>query len=246
MDRDIHDPDFVRDVFDRCSANYRMWSEVASFGFVARWRRQCVQALDLPTGRLEVVADLMAGTGEIWPRLLTRLPEDVKITAVDISRGMHRHAMERLHQDRTDRITHLEVNFLDSDLPDGFADCAVSSFGLKTLSPMQQAVFARELARILRPGGTFSLVEAADPKGWALRPLYRLYLDRILPVIERLFLRGAQDFSMLGVYTRTFGDCRGLAECLRAEGLKVSVQPLFFGCAMGVTGCKPEMYPVQA
>ena len=92
--------------------------------------------------------------------------------------------MERLHQDRTDRITHPEVNFLDSDLPDGFADCAVSSFGLKTLSPMQQAVFARELARILRPGGTFSLVEAADPKGCALRPLYRLYLERILPVIE--------------------------------------------------------------
>ena len=239
MAQDIHDPDFVRDVFDRCSANYRTWSEVASFGFVARWRRQCVDALPLPDGRFETVADLMAGTGEIWPRLLRRLPEGATVTAIDISHQMHLHAMDRLHRDRTDRITHIEANFLDSDLPDGFADCAVSSFGVKTLSQAQQAVFAREMARILRPGGTFSLVEAADPKGWALRPLYRFYLDRVLPLIERFFLKGAQDFAMLGIYTRTFGDCRGLAKCLEAEGLEVEVRPLFFGCAMGVTGRRP-------
>ena len=239
MERDIHDPDFVRDVFDRCSANYRIWSEVASFGFISRWRRQCIQALDVPHGRLEVVADLMAGTGEIWPRLLARLPDGVKVTAVDISHQMHLHAVERLHRDRTDRITHIEANFLASDLPDDFADCAVSSFGVKTLSPDQQAIFARELARILRPGGTFSLVEAADPKGWVLRPLYRLYLDRVLPLIERFFLRGAQDFAMLGVYTRTFGDCRGLAGCLQAEGMEVEIRPLFFGCAMALVGRRP-------
>ena len=29
----------------------------------------------------------------------------------------------------------------------------------------------------------FSLVEAADPKGWVLRPVYRLYLDRVLPLM---------------------------------------------------------------
>ncbi len=236
MDRDIHDPDFVRDVFDRCSANYRAWSGIASFGFIRLWRRQCVKALAMPEGRLKIVADLMAGTGEIWPVLLSRLPEGVNVTAVDISHRMHLDAVARLHRDRSDRIEHIEQNFLESDLPDGFADCVVSSFGVKTLSPEQQAVFARQIARILRPGGTFSLVEAADPKGWALRPLYRFYLDRVLPLIEKLFLRGAQDFAMLGIYTHTFGDCRRLADLMRAEGLEVEARPLFFGCAMLVSG----------
>ena len=39
--------------------------------------------------------DLMAGTGEGWPHLLKRFDAIGSITAVDISSGMHRRAMER-------------------------------------------------------------------------------------------------------------------------------------------------------
>ncbi|WP_247744173.1 hypothetical protein [Ruegeria sp. R14_0] len=42
---DIYDPAFVADLFDRCSANYRRWSAVSSFGFTSIWRRQCVARL---------------------------------------------------------------------------------------------------------------------------------------------------------------------------------------------------------
>lgn len=239
MTQDIHDPEFVAGVFDRCAANYRWWSGISSFGFVTRWRRQCVEAIP-PTDATPVVVDLMAGTGEIWPVLLSRHPDAARIIAIDISHQMHLHALERLHKDRSERIEHIEANFLESDLPDGIADCVISSFGLKTLSPAQQEVFARQLARILKPGGVFSLIEASDPRGWALRPLYRFYLDRILPLVERFFLRGAQDFSMIGIYTRTFGDCTYLSECLEREGLQVSLRRYFFGCATGVSGRKED------
>ena len=32
--QDIYDPHFVKGVFDRCSAGYRYWSQIASFGFI--------------------------------------------------------------------------------------------------------------------------------------------------------------------------------------------------------------------
>jgi demethylmenaquinone methyltransferase/2-methoxy-6-polyprenyl-1,4-benzoquinol methylase len=46
---------------------------------------------------------------------------------------------------------------------------------------------------VLKPGGVFSMIEASDPKGWWLRPLYLLHLKVGLPLVERIFLRGAQD-----------------------------------------------------
>lgn len=238
---DIYDPSFVASVFDRCTRNYRWWSEVSSFGFVRRWRKQCVQALPTPQTTQPIVVDLMAGTGEIWPILLKRLPTIKHITAIDISHQMHQYALERLHQERSDRIEHIEANFLENNLPSDYADAVISSFGLKTLNHEQQRVFAEQLSRILKPGGTFSLIEASDPRGWWLRPFYRFYLDRLIPTIEKLFLKGAQDFSMIGVYTRQFGSCQALMDDLRAAGLTVKYQPYFFGCASGLSGCKPQV-----
>ena len=235
---DIYDPAFVAGLFDRCAANYRWWSAISSFGFTRTWRRQCVALLP-PAGPGATVIDLMAGTGELWPHLLRRFPGLASITALDISRNMHLHAVDRLHRTRASRITHIEADALTTDLPEAQADLLVAAFGLKTFTPDQQATLARQVARLLKPGGHFALIEASDPHGWALRPLYRAYIDHALPLIERLFLRGAQDFTMLGPYTRNFRDCTHMAGALRNEGLTVTHHRHFFGCATSVSGHKP-------
>lgn len=239
MDRDIYDPAFVADVFDHCSARYRRWSSVASFGLIHAWRRACVAALDLSAPQGAQGVDLMAGTGEVWPHLLHRFPDIARITAIDISPGMHAEAVERLHGPRADRISHLCANMLETDLPDASADFAVSTFGLKTFNADQHAIFARQLARILKPDAPFALIEAADPKGWVLRPAYRLYLDHVLPGIERTFLQGAQDFAMLGTYTREFGTGETVTTALEAAGLRVQARPLVGGSARLWSGHKP-------
>ncbi len=252
MTEDIYDPDYVASLFDRCSARYRNWSAVSSFGFVWLWRKQCVARLigqqqisrisagkvGQPATPAPQVVDLMAGTGEVWPHLLSAFPR-ARITAIDISARMHTEAVERLHGTRADKITHLQANALGTDLPENSADKLVATFGLKTFDAAQQAVLAQQVARILRPGGSFAMIEASDPKGWLLRPLYRIYLDRALPLLERLFLRGAQDFSMIGTYTRNFGDCSHMQGALRDAGLNVTLKRHFFGCATSVAGTKP-------
>ncbi|PJI85011.1 demethylmenaquinone methyltransferase/2-methoxy-6-polyprenyl-1,4-benzoquinol methylase [Yoonia maricola] len=239
MTKDIYDPAFVADLFDRCSSNYRWWSAVTSLGFIERWRKQCVALLQDGPSDVPDIVDLMAGTGEVWPHLLVRFPKANQIIAVDISHQMHVHAVARLHADRADQITHIEANALQTDLPAAHADMLISTFGLKTFNADQQRVLARQIARILKPGGQFALIEASDPKSWVLRPFYRFYLDRMLPLVERLFLKGAQDFSMIGTYTRNFRDCGQMADALRAEGLDVNLRQHFFGCASSVSGKKP-------
>ena len=239
MTQDIYDPQFVASVFDRCSGNYRAWSAVASFGLIRVWRRACVAGLDMAQDSRAEGVDLMAGTGEVWPHLLARFPRLSRITAIDISPGMHAHAMDRLHRDRADRIEHLCADMLRTDLPDASADFAISTFGLKTFNADQHRRMADQLARILKPGAPYSLIEAADPAGWWLRPAYRLYLDGILPRVERAFLRGAQDFMMIGTYTKNFGTGETVETALRAAGLSVQTTRYMGGAALRFTGRKP-------
>lgn len=236
---DIYDPAFVKGVFDRCSGKYIAFSWICSFGFTERWRKQCVAALPEPPTPNPVGYDLMAGTGEIWPHLLRRFPDLASITAVDISSGMHQRALERLHRHRAHRITFIEDDLLASALSPGSADFMVSTFGLKTFNPEQHAKLAKLIARSLRPGGVFSLIEASDPKGWILRPLYLFHLKVVLPLIERVFLAGAQDFTMIGTYSTNFGDASAFGDMLRAEGLEVAFKRCFFGCATLVAGRNP-------
>lgn len=240
MTRDIYDPAFVADVFDHCSGRYRRWSAIASFGLIHYWRRLCVAGLGLPRDMQGEGVDLMAGTGEVWPHLLARHPQLRRITAIDISPGMHAEALERLHRSRADRITHLCANMLEVDLPDASADFAVSTFGLKTFNAEQHIRFAEQLARILKPGAPYTLIEAGDPKGWALRPLYRIHLDTVLPLIEKVFLRGAQDFAMLGTYTRDFGTGATVESALQGAGLTVQTTRSFGGSALLFTGKRPH------
>lgn len=235
---DIYDPAFVKGVFDRCSGRYIAFSLVCSLGFTERWRRQCVEALELGPGPA-VGYDLMAGAGEVWPHLLRRFPNVAAITAVDISSGMHRLAIERLHAHRAHKIAFLERDALAEELPPASADFIVSTFGLKTFNPPQHARLARLVAGALKPGGVFAMIEASDPKGWLLRPLYLFHLRAVLPLVERLLLRGAQDFAMIGTYSTNFGDASGMAAALGAEGLEVRFRRHFFGCATSVSGRKP-------
>lgn len=235
--KDIYDPDYVRGVFDRCSDRYIAFSNVCSFGFTQIWRRQCVEMLELPSGARRGY-DLMAGTGEVWPHLFKHSPQVESITAVDISSGMHRRAMERLHQMRAHKIDFIEDDVLASDLPDASADFVVSTFGLKTFNAEQHAQLAALTARVLKPGGRFAFIEASDPKGWWLRPLYRFHLIRMLPLIERFLLQGAQDFAMIGQYSTRFGDAREFAQMLDEQGLEVDFRKFFYGCATGVCGVK--------
>jgi demethylmenaquinone methyltransferase/2-methoxy-6-polyprenyl-1,4-benzoquinol methylase len=235
---DIYDPAFVKQVFDRCSDKYIAFSYVCSMGFTERWRKQCVAALDLPPGS-RTGYDLMAGTGEVWPHLFAKSPQIESIVAVDISSGMHRRAIERLHTMRAHRIRFVEDDVLASDLPECSADFIVSTFGLKTFDSTQHRKLAELTARVLRPGGRFAYIEASDPKGWVLRWLYLFHLKFFLPMIERVFLRGAQDFAMIGTYSTNFGDAQEFVGMLCEQGLEAEFRKAFFGCATIACGFKP-------
>jgi ubiquinone/menaquinone biosynthesis C-methylase UbiE len=235
---DIYDPAFVKGVFDRCSGRYAAFIAICSLGLAGRWRRQCVEALPAAGDPLTCY-DLMAGTGEAWPHLLRRFPKTGRIVAVDISPRMRERAMKRLHARRDRRIHYIEDEVLRTAIPPGTVDALISTFGIKAFNHDQQYAFSLLIAYVLKPGGSFSLIEMSDPKGWWLRPLFLFHLRIVMPLVERLLLAHAGDFATVRAYGRRFSDPSGLARMLREAGLEVESRKYFFGCATGISGRKP-------
>ena len=149
---------------------------------------------------------------------------------------MLRHARARLGRRPDGRVEVLEGDVLELGLPAASADAILCLFGVKTLSVADRARFAAELARVLRPGGRFSLIEVSVPGWMPLRVAYLFYLKRVIPILGRLLLGNPENYRMLGFYTERFGDCRALVPVLRAAGLEAHFVESFFGCATGVVG----------
>lgn len=228
-----YDDAYVAGIFDRMGPTYDLVNRLSSFGFCELWRYQCVRHAQIPPDA--VVCDMMAGSGECWPYLRWR--RVAKIIAVDFSPVMvHRQRQRCVGSRRPIEIR--EENATKTALPPASVDCVVGAFGLKTLSGESLEAFAREIQRILKPGGRFSLLEISRAEGWLLGALYRWYISVVIPQLGRLLLGDIECYRQLGVYTQAFGSCERLLPVFTQAGLQVEVRRHFFGCATALRGSK--------
>jgi len=232
----LYDPQFVAGLFDEMAETYGLVNYISSFGFCKRWRERCVAMADIAPGM--TVYDLMTGMGECWPSIDAALEGAGRVVALDISSTMCRRAHTHIPQMEVP-VQLLQQNMLQNTLLSGQADRVVSCFGLKTFSSEQRATLADEIARLLVPGGRFSLLEISVPPAPVLQAPYMFYLKHVIPQIGQLFLGNPDNYRLLGVYTERFGQIDPFVQKLRNAGLVPMRHRLFFGCATAVTGYKP-------
>jgi ubiquinone/menaquinone biosynthesis C-methylase UbiE len=109
------------------------------------------------------ILDAGVGTGRNVPFY----PADAQVVGIDLSPAMLARAKRRAQ--RLGRAVELRLSDVTSlDLPDRSFDAAVSSFLFCVLPDELQVPALREIARVLKPGGAFRLLEYVRPKG-ALR-----------------------------------------------------------------------------
>lgn len=219
------------------SKTYGTVNYISSFGFTERWRRQCIREIDWDKVYNQGY-DFMSGMGETWGIISKYSKTNHNLTAIDLSAVMNLKASTK-----SDRYSNLEINIeqqniLNNSIKSNSAEYIVSSFGLKTFSKEQLRILAKEIHRILKPEGQFSLIEISRPKNTLLILPYMFYLKYMIPWIGRLFMGNSTDYKMLGIYCEKFEDCTVFQSYLKAEGLQVEMKKYFFGCATGVTGSK--------
>jgi ubiquinone/menaquinone biosynthesis methyltransferase len=223
---------FVQNLFDRMGPTYDIVNLVSSFGFSEWWRLRCVRAAGISQGSL--VCDMMSGSGECWRYILNR---GGSVVSVDFSRGMSNRQSQRNTKIGGPVDIRCE-NALHTSINSDSVDFVVSAFGLKTLNRDSLESFAAEIRRILRPGGRFSLLEISTAEAWVLGPIFRWYVNRVVPMIGKLLLGDIECYRMLGRYTNEFKSCDHVLDIFKSAGLEVAVQRHFCGCATSLVGAK--------
>lgn len=236
---ELYTSDFVRSLFKEMSATYGLVNMVSSFGFCHRWRKQCLALVGAQAG--ETVVDLMSGMGELWPGLAAATENGGELIGLDFSKEMCARGKELIERRSFRRASILLEDVLDNTIPAACADVVVSSFGLKTFSQHQLSHIAAEVARILKPGGRFAMLEISVTPYAVLRVPYMFYLEKIIPLFGWIMLGNPDNYRLLGVYTKAFRDCTRAAELFRRAGLEVKQTSFFAGCATAVSGTKPAM-----
>lgn len=234
--QNIYDPTYVKALFDHMSGSYERMNYVTSFGFSIRWRKQFINKLGHSDKQLNVV-DLLSGLGENWWILKHNFP-NANFTALDFSQEMIDKSKPKAVQVFDEKIDLRCEDVLLNELPSNHYHIVTCAFGLKTFNEAQLSTLAAELCRILKPGGKFSFMEVSKPTNKYLLFSYKFYLSRLIPILGKLFLGDPSDYRMLWVYTDKFDNCRNAKKIFEENGLSVSYENYFFGCASGLCGQK--------
>lgn len=148
--RKIGVKEYARD-YDRISGTYGSWTDVMGIHTLALLEEKDLRRLsEKQDGAL--VIDLAAGSGIITRELLRRTTAAVRVTAVDISRGMLDKLCGELDDEGRARINVIEADahqFLDS-LTENSVDAVYCGWGMIYLDHDR---IVRLLSKILKKGG---------------------------------------------------------------------------------------------
>ena len=234
--KEIYEPKFVELLFDKMSSSYSKMNYITSFGFSEKWRRQCVEEIDIEKGK--TVVDLMTGMGECWKHILKKSDKNSKLIGLDFSTEMINRAEENKGKFEKSEIEILKENVFENSIANETADFVISGFGLKTFNDEQLRKLANEIDRILKPNGKFSLIDVSVPNSKFLKPFYMFYLKNIIPLLGKLFLGSPETYRMLGVYTEEFGNSKNVHRIFNKLEFEVEYVEYFYGCASGIKGQK--------
>jgi demethylmenaquinone methyltransferase/2-methoxy-6-polyprenyl-1,4-benzoquinol methylase len=169
----------ARALFAPLGPTYDRYASVLSLGQDPRWRRFLVEQVNVAND--DVVLDVATGTGAVARELIRR--RGCRVVGLDQSPEMLAEARRRLGGDvRLVEATADQVPFADASF-----DALTFTYLLRYVP--DPAATLRELARVVRPGGTIAGLEFGLPRGLWRAP-WELYVRVGLPVAGRLISPG--------------------------------------------------------
>jgi demethylmenaquinone methyltransferase/2-methoxy-6-polyprenyl-1,4-benzoquinol methylase len=209
----------VRSMFDRIAPVYDAMNRLMTAGLDRRWRRETAAAVVRPGDR---VLDVACGTGDL---ALAAAAAGGRVTGVDFSTRM----LERARR-KSSAVEWLEADALALPFDDASFDVVTSGFGVRNFADLEAGL--HELRRVLGPGGRIGVLEITQPHG-ALRPFFRVWFDRVVPLMGKV-LPGGGAYTYLPASVRRFPGPGDLAAALERAGFADVRYRLFAGGIVAV------------
>jgi demethylmenaquinone methyltransferase/2-methoxy-6-polyprenyl-1,4-benzoquinol methylase len=196
----------VRAMFDRVAGVYDLLNTVMTAGLHHRWRTRAVELARVGPGSR--VLDVATGTGDLAIELLKHVSPGGTVVGADFSEGML--ALARVKGAKAlkgmparptgganngaldSASTHpgtVGLSFewadaLELPYPDNSFDAATVGFGARNFSDLQRGL--EEMVRVVHPGGRVVVLEMTTPTRMPLSLFYKVWFDRVVPVIGKL------------------------------------------------------------
>jgi demethylmenaquinone methyltransferase/2-methoxy-6-polyprenyl-1,4-benzoquinol methylase len=206
----------VRAMFDRIARVYDPLNSVMTAGLHHRWRSRAADlAAVAPRDR---VLDVASGTGDLALELARRVGAAGEVVGCDFSEAMLELARAKAAAAPTDAVLRFEwANALALPYDDDAFAAATVGFGARNFADLERGL--REMARVVRPGGRVVVLEITTPTRPPLSTFFRLWFDRVVPLLGRL--AGDPDaYTYLPSSVRRFPGPHELAATMSACGLR--------------------------
>jgi demethylmenaquinone methyltransferase / 2-methoxy-6-polyprenyl-1,4-benzoquinol methylase len=190
----------ARRLFAPLGPTYDRTAALLSFGQDPRWRRFLVSRVE--AGPADTVLDVATGTAAVAIELARRT--GCGVVGVDQSPGMLAEGRRRVERaGLAGRICFVEASAESLPFDDASFDALTFTYLLRYVDDPDATL--RELARVVRPGGTVAALEFAVPPRQPWRALWELYVRAILPAAGRAVSREWGEVgSFLGASIRDF------------------------------------------
>ncbi|MEA2226389.1 MAG: demethylmenaquinone methyltransferase / 2-methoxy-6-polyprenyl,4-benzoquinol methylase [Solirubrobacteraceae bacterium] len=200
----------VRAMFDRIASFYDVMNSVMTAGLHHRWRSRAADLAEIGPG--DRVLDVATGTGDLAVELGRRVGPHGKVIGSDFSEEMLVHARRKAPE-----ITFEWGNALELPYPAASFRAATVGFGARNFSDLDRGL--AEMTRVVQPGGHVVVLEITTPRRPPLSTFYRVWFDRIVPLLGRLTGESVA-YSYLPSSVRRFPEPEGLAAAMTRAGLR--------------------------
>jgi demethylmenaquinone methyltransferase/2-methoxy-6-polyprenyl-1,4-benzoquinol methylase len=208
-------PEKIAQMFDAIAGRYDFLNHLLSLGIDRRWRVRAVRELDLQQG--DRVLDLCTGTADLALAALNGPKASPRsVVGVDFSAAMLRFGREKLARLGERRVALVRGDAMRLPLPDESVNAVTIGFGIRNVQRPDAA--AREIVRVLKPGGRLAILEFGTPTLPGLRAAYLFYFRHVLPLIGRLISRHNDAYSYLPASVAAFPSPDAFLALLRDAG----------------------------
>ena len=233
----------VRAMFTHIAHGYDWFDHLASLGQDLLWRPRALWDLDrFRSGRpVRSVLDVGCGPGSLT-FLAAQHYRDARVIGADFTAAMVRAAGARPRgPGLAGRLDFARASALGLPFAPRSFDVAMSAFVARNLPDLGRAY--RELARVLRPGGTLLTLEITEPTSPFVRRGFHAYFDNLVPALGRM-VGSEGPYTYLPESLRHLPDRVGMVALLRESGFgRVAAVPQSFGI---VTSYLAEVPPDPA
>lgn len=224
----------VTQMFDTISKEYDSLNRVISFGIDIKWRKKVVSIVGKQNP--DTILDIATGTGDLAINLAKTNAS--KIIGFDISPGMLEIGKQKIAQKKLNNK--IEMVLGDSEkmpFTDNSFDAITVAFGVRNFENLEKGL--TEILRVLKPNGTFVILETSVPAKTPYKQGYKFYTKHILPLIGKLFSKDKVAYSYLCESASVFPYGEALNNILRKIGfINAEALPQTFGVATIYTASK--------